>query len=125
MNLVDSSGWIEYLEGGPERAAFRKPLRALSTLLVPTIVVYEVTRCVLLRRGEEAATEVFDLLALGRILPLDETLATAAARVSVTHRLAMADSLIYAAARAHQATLWTMDRHFEGLPGVEYRPGRP
>lgn len=103
MNLVDSSGWIEYLEGGPERAAFWKPLH----------------------RGEEAATEVFDLLALGRILPLDETLATAAARVSVTHRLAMANSLIYAAARAHQATLWTMDRHFEGLPGVEYRPRRP
>lgn len=124
MNLVDSSGWIEYLEGGPERAVFRKPLRAVPALLVPTIVVYEVTRRVLLRRGEEAATEVFDLLALGRILPLSETLATAAARISVTHRLAMADSLIYASAQAFGATLWTMDHHFEGLPGVEYRPRR-
>lgn len=120
MNLVDSSGWIEYLEGGRNRAFFRKPLRAVSSLVVPAIVVYEVVRRVIQRRGEEAAAEVFDLLCLGQLVPTDETIALAAARLSVTHGLATADSLILATARLQEATLWTMDRHFEGLPGVEY-----
>jgi predicted nucleic acid-binding protein len=36
----------------------------------------------------------------------------------------MADSLIYATARAQGAMLWTQDDHFSDLPGVKYREAR-
>ncbi|MFT3975091.1 MAG: PIN domain-containing protein [Amaricoccus sp.] len=34
------------------------------------------------------------------------------------HRLATADAIIFATARARNATLVTCDAHFDGLPGV-------
>ena len=47
-------------------------------------------------------------------------LALSAARISVEQKLAMADSIIYTIAQQTNATLWTQDAHFEGLPGVNY-----
>jgi toxin FitB len=54
----------------------------------------------------------------GRVIDIDRNLALEAA----ANGLPMADSLIYATAQAHNATLWTQDAHFEGLPGVKYFP---
>jgi predicted nucleic acid-binding protein len=36
------------------------------------------------------------------------------------HKLATADAIIYATARAHDADVLTCDRHFQGLSGVQY-----
>jgi len=52
----------------------------------------------------------------GKGVPVDLPLALAAA----LNRLPMADSLIYATARAHGAELWTQGGHFEGLAGVRF-----
>jgi predicted nucleic acid-binding protein len=52
---------------------------------------------------------------------LSSTLALHAARLSVDHRLLMADSIMLATARACDATLWTQDADFDGVPGVRYR----
>jgi predicted nucleic acid-binding protein len=52
---------------------------------------------------------------------LSSTLALNAARLSVDHRLPLADSIILATARAFDATLWTQDADFDGVPGVRYR----
>jgi predicted nucleic acid-binding protein len=49
------------------------------------------------------------------IAPVDESLALEAADISLTHSLAMADSLVYATARRHGATLISADADFEGL----------
>jgi predicted nucleic acid-binding protein len=49
------------------------------------------------------------------IAPVDESLALEAADISLTHGLAMADSLVYATARRHGATLISADADFEGL----------
>ena len=48
-----------------------------------------------------------------------------AAQISVELKLAMADSIILATARAHSATLWTQDEHFKGLPDVQYIEKKP
>ncbi len=51
-------------------------------------------------------------------------LALAAARISVQHRLPMADSIMLATAWAFDATLRTQDADFEHVPGVKYTARR-
>ena len=55
---------------------------------------------------------------------MNAPIALVAARLGLTHRLPMADSIILATARAFEATLWTQDADFEGMDGVSYRPAR-
>jgi predicted nucleic acid-binding protein len=60
------------------------------------------------------------VMALGQAVDLDRTIAVEAARLAVELKLAMADSLILATARTHDAILWTQDKHFQAIPGVRY-----
>ncbi len=122
MNVVDSSGWIEYLVGGHNAAVFATIVQASADLVVPTVVITEVGRWL---RAEAAshslAPELLSLLFRGKVADLDTPLAVASIRPA-ERRLPLADSIIYATAQALGATLWTQDDDFEGLPGVEYRP---
>ena len=121
MNVVDSSGWLEYFGGGPNGAWFAPTLQATAELIVPTISVYEVFKRILMQRGEEEALSAVGFMSLGQAVELTREIALEAAALSLAHRLPMADSIILATAQAHHATLWTQDEHFQGLPGVEYR----
>ena len=124
MNVVDSSAWLEYLIGSDRAELFTEPIERTSALIVPVIVLYELFKKVLRERSEAAALEVYALLAQGKVVDVDEGLALTAARSG----LPLADSLIYATAQRHRATLWTQDEHFAGLPGVKYiarGSGRP
>ena len=56
----------------------------------------------------------------GKIIDLVTSLALSAAYISIQLKLAMADSIILATARAHNATLWTQDEHFKDIEGVKY-----
>jgi len=49
---------------------------------------------------------------------LDVSLAASAAKKYLVANLPMADAIVYATARSHQAGLVTSDAHFSGLPGV-------
>jgi toxin FitB len=120
--VVDSSGWLEYFADGPNAEVFAEPIERLEGLVVPVIVLYEVFKHVLQRRGEEAALRAIAHMRQGRTVEVDATLAVEAARLSATHRLPMADSLILASARHAAATLWTQDADFNGLEGVQYVP---
>ena len=124
MNVVDSSAWIEFFVDGPNARFFEKPIRDSVGLLVPSIVVFEVYRHVLKLRGREPALVAAATMRQGQPVALDDTLAIEAAELSATHGLPLADSIIYASAVLHSATLWTQDAHFEGLEGVEYHPKR-
>ncbi len=44
MNLVDTSGLLEYCFSGPNAAYFTKQIKQTNTLLVPVICLYEVFR---------------------------------------------------------------------------------
>lgn len=120
MNLIDSSGWLAYLAGEPQAGQFAKAIEAVDTLLVPTIVVLEVTRRVMQQRGEGDALQAAALLHQGKVVSLDGPLALAAAQLGVAHKLPLADSIILATAQQFGATVWTMDADFKGLPGVRY-----
>ena len=124
MNVVDSSAWIEFFVDGPNAGFFAKAVRDVEALLVPSVVVLEVYRYVLRQRGRKEALEAAAAIRQGRIIDLDEGLAIEAAELGASLRLPLADSIIYASALAHEATLWTQDSDFEGLEAVEYRAKR-
>ena len=120
LHLVDSSGWLEYFSEGPNAGRFAEPLSDPARLVVPTISLYEVFRVVLRARGEDDALRAVVLMQQGREVPLSSVLALEAALLAHEMRLAMADAVILATARATGATLWTQDVDFEGIAGVRY-----
>ncbi len=122
MNVVDSSGWIEYLVGGPNAGFFSAPIEEEDTLLVPTLSLFEVYRHLLRHLGRNEALSFVAAMRRGTVVQLDDHLALDAAELSVSARLAMADSIMLATARAHGATLWTQDRDFDGMEGVRLPP---
>lgn len=120
MNVVDSSGWLEYFGKGPNGDFFAPVIRESSQLVVPTISLYEVFKRVMLQRDEEEALKAVGWMAVGLVADLTREISLSAALLSIEHKMPMADSIILATARSYQATLWTQDEHFKGLPGVMY-----
>lgn len=120
MNVVDSSGWLEYFAQGGNAAFFSAAIQDTDNLLVPTIAIYEVSKRMLIQQGEEAALLAVGIMGLGKTIDLTQEIALNAAKLSSDLKIAMADSIILATARAHAATLWTQDVDFEGIDGVEY-----
>ncbi|MBI3918453.1 MAG: type II toxin-antitoxin system VapC family toxin [Betaproteobacteria bacterium] len=120
MNLVDSSGWLEYLADGPNAEFFAPPIEDTRSLIVPTISVLEVFKRVLQQRTENEALRAVALMRQGRVVDLDADLALSAAKLGREHGLPLADSVILATARKFDATIWTQDSDFESLKGVRY-----
>jgi predicted nucleic acid-binding protein len=120
MNVVDSSGWLEYFADGPNADFFASAIESVSELLVPTLSLYEVFKRVLEQRGEGDALQAVAVMIQGNIIDLDMDLALSAARVSMELKLPMADSVMLATAQAHDATVWTQDADFEEIAGVRY-----
>ena len=125
MNVVDSSAWLEYFADGPGAAYFATAIEASADLVVPTVSVYEVFKRVLQQRNEHAALTAVAVMQQGELVDLTAPLALSAATLSVKHKLPMADSIMYATARAFSATLWTQDADFEHLPHVRFRAAAP
>jgi len=117
--LLDSSGWIELL-GGTKRADLFEPALRAERLIVPAIVRYEVGRYVLAHSGEVAREMAVRAMAKFEQVAVDAAVADEASLLAAKHKMAMADALIYAVARAQEAELWTQDSHFENLPGVRF-----
>jgi predicted nucleic acid-binding protein len=120
--LVDSSGWIEFFTEGPNARRYGRHLEKASDLVTPSIVLYEVYKLIKRERTEEEALLAAAQIQKTRVVPLSDSLALAAADVSLERRLAMADAIVYATAQAEGAELVTGDRDLRGLPGVTYLP---
>jgi predicted nucleic acid-binding protein len=121
VNLVDSSGWLEYLADGPGADFFAPAIEKVEGLVVPTIAIVEVGRVVHRQRGEAAALQAMALLEQATVVELDAELARHAVALGLAHRLPLADSIILATARAFGAEVWTQDADFKDLPGVHYQ----
>jgi len=120
MNLVDSSGWLEFFADGPNAKFFATPLKNVDELVVPTISIYEVFKSVLRQRDESAGLQAIALMKQGQVVDLTTNIAMMAAKLSLEHNVPMADSIILSTGRLYQATVWTQDADFKGLDGVEY-----
>ncbi len=125
MNVVDSSGWLEYFADGPAAAFFAPAIEKTAELVVPTLSLYEVFKRILQQRDESAALSAVAVMQQGKVVDLSAPLALSAAAIGAEFKLPLADSVIYATARAYEATLWTQDADFENLPHVRYRAVRP
>ena len=120
MNIVDSSGWLDYFASGPNADFFSDPIEDTAELLVPTVSLYEVFKRILQQRGETEALKAVAFMQSGTILDLTSTIALHAANISNDLKIPMADSVMLASARENDAILWTQDGDFEGLEGVRY-----
>jgi len=120
MNVVDSSGWIEYFQDTPRADLFAAAIEDRARLLVPTISLFEVHR--VLSRALPAAmvASCLNVMRYGRVLDQTDRRAIAASEAATRHGLALADGAIYSMALEHSATLWTQDADYEGLPGVSH-----
>lgn len=122
MNIVDSSGWLEYFADGPNADLFAVPLCESAELLVPSITLYEVFKIVCRQRGEDAALQAVAMMQQGKVVELSSSIALLAAKLSLEVKTPMADSIVLATAQIHAAQLWTQDNDFAGISGVRFFP---
>ncbi len=120
MNIVDSSGWLEYFADGENASFFAPAIEDIGQLIVPVICVYEVFKRLMIQRGETTALLHIGDMHHGQVAELTASIALQAAKISTELKLAMADSIILATARAYEATLWTQDADFASVDGVKY-----
>jgi len=120
MNVVDSSGWLEYFAEGPNAKHFASAVSNPHELVVPTVTLYEVFKVVLRESDENSALQAVAALQKGIVADLTPKLAISASKLSLQHALPMADAIILATSQAHGATLWTQDVHFKEIRGVKY-----
>lgn len=115
-NVVDSSAWLEFFADTPRAKHFARVIEDPAHLIVPVVTVYEVFKKVRRERGDDDALQAVSAMLQGRVVDVDVSLVLEAGQLD----LPLADSLIYATAQRHGATLWTEDAHFEELPNVRY-----
>ncbi|HWX43618.1 MAG TPA: type II toxin-antitoxin system VapC family toxin [Blastocatellia bacterium] len=125
MNVVDSSGWLEYFANGPNADFFAPAIEDPTSLIVPSISIFEVFKRVWQQRSESDALQAAALMQQGQIIDLDLSIALKAAKVSIDFKLPLADSIILATSLANNAILWTQDADFDGLPSVQYKAKVP
>ena len=119
-NVVDSSGWLEYFSNTKNADFFARPIENTKNLIIPSISILEVFKNVMRQRSEKEAFECIECMLQGAIVDLDIELSLNAAKLGITYKLPLADSIIYATGLAHEAIIWTQDADFKGLPQVKY-----
>ena len=119
MNIVDSSGWLEYFADGPNAKHYQQPLKDIDSLIVPVVTLYEVFKVVLRESDESEALQAAAAMQKGKVVEMTVNLAIAASKLSLQHRLPMVDSIILATAQTFDATIWTQDSDFKNISGVK------
>jgi predicted nucleic acid-binding protein len=120
MNVIDSSGWLEYFAQGSNADFFSPAIHDIDSLVVPTVCMYEVFKRMLAMLDEDAALQAIGIMSVGKTAELNQEIAINAAQISSELNIAMADSIILATARVYNAALWTQDADFSNIEGVKY-----
>jgi toxin FitB len=121
MNVVDSCAWLAYFLDDPGADFFAPAIEDTAQLLVPGIVVYEVSKRLAQLHGQAWVDKSLAYFKLGRFVHLDMTAYSQAALAAQLYKLHMADALIWQTAQTHGATLYTQDAALADLPGVRYQ----
>ena len=120
MNLVDSSGWLEYLADSKNAKLFAPAIEKTDELIVSTINIYEVYKKILLEKDENTAIQVIGLMQQAKVIVVNSSIAIQAAKLSYEQKIPMADSIIYITAKQNNGIVWTQDSDFKDLDDVKY-----
>ncbi|WP_016756350.1 type II toxin-antitoxin system VapC family toxin, partial [Leptospira santarosai] len=71
MNIVDSSGWLEYFSGTKRSGLFSEAIEKTDKLIVPTISLYEVFKKIYLERDENSALRAIAHMQQGTVIDLE------------------------------------------------------
>jgi predicted nucleic acid-binding protein len=125
MNVVDSSGWIEYFIDTASAENFAPAIEKTALLIVPALSFFEVHRYLSRNADAERRDACLDIMRRGTVIELTAARAIAASDIAQKHRLAMADAIMYSIAREFNATFWTQDVDYKDLPGVAFHAKSP
>jgi predicted nucleic acid-binding protein len=120
LNLVDSSGLLEYFAGGKNAGFFAPAIENTKELIVSTINLYEIYKKILNERDEYSAIETIGIMQQAKVIDVNLSISIQAAKLSNRFKLPMADSLIYVTAMQNEAVVWTQDKDFKGLEHVKF-----
>jgi predicted nucleic acid-binding protein len=120
MNIIDSSLWLEYFSGKLKNDAVVDIIEDSAIQYVPSICIYEVFKRILIDKDESAALSSVAFMQNSVVVNIDPKIAILAAKLGKEHKLPLADSIIYAAAKIYGAEIYTQDKHFENLEQVHY-----
>jgi predicted nucleic acid-binding protein len=122
MIIVDSCGWLEWFSDGKLADEYKTYLTDQENILIPAIILFEVYKILKREIGEEKALLAAGYMKSSPAISLNETLALAAADISLQENLAMADAIIVATARANNCKIITSDADLKNQPNVTYIP---
>jgi hypothetical protein len=81
MNVIDSSCWLEYFAGSHTGEIVAQTIENLEELIVPSIVLYEVFKKLLIEKDEDSAILAIAHMKQGRVVDLDSDLSILAAKI--------------------------------------------
>ncbi len=81
MNLVDSSGWLEYFSDDKNSDFFAPAIENTPDLIVSTINLLEVFKKILQQRDETDALQAISLMQQGTVVDIDSTISLNAAKI--------------------------------------------
>jgi predicted nucleic acid-binding protein len=122
MNVVDSSGWIEFFLGSVEGRAYKPVIEQTALLVVPALAIFEVHRFLSRSTNPVSRDACLDVMRRGTVVDITDARAVAASEAAQSHKLAMADAVMYSIAREFKAHFWTQDVDYQGLAGVNFLP---
>lgn len=120
MNLVDSSGWIEYFTDDTNAKHFTPIIENTGDLIVSVINIYEVYKKILQKTDENYALTAIALMQQAKVLNVTSQVSIEAARFNIKYKIPMADSIIYVTGLLNNAIVWTQDYDFINLPNVNF-----
>lgn len=124
MNLVDSSGWIEFFNDGPYASYFLEALRDTNKVIVPTLCFYEVFSYVMKNMSDAEALQVVAFMQQSRSVEMTDAVAVLAARLSAKHKIPLSPGVTLATAQLNNAVIWTQEPFLKDFPGVKYYPNK-
>ena len=120
MNVVDSSGWIEYFIDTANADNFAPAVEKTALLIVPALSFFEVHRYLSRNADIQRRDACLEVMRRGTVIDLTAARAISASDIAQKYRLAMADAVMYSISREFNATFWTQDIDYKDLPGVSY-----
>ena len=120
MNVVDSSGWIEYFLDTASADNLAAAIEQTDELIVPSLSFFEVHRFLSRNADATRRDKCLEVMHRSKVVELTTQRAIAASDAAQKHRLTMANAVMYSIAREFNATFWTQDLEYKDLPGVSY-----